>query len=599
MTKSTGKEKKLNGLQHLIASAKPFKGKYLLSIFMAVLGVTCRVLPFIIISQVILSLYEGIRTPATYAADLLLMAVSYLLESFFSGISVNLAHRACYQTLAEIRISALNKMFTLPLGYVKSQSIGELKNMVVDRIESLEPTLAHLIPEMTANLIVPVFVLSYMFLLDWRMAFLALAILPLGCIFILFSFRDYDKNFQTQISLSKKVNSSLIEYINGLEVIKIFNHGSRSFQKFSDTVEENANFSVNWMYQISFWVSAAQVVWFASLVFVLPMGLVFVQNGSLEAGRFLQLIILTLSWIKPILAASQFTDQISTVRTTTKEIFDMLNDQDLIRPEKGISPSDHSIELKKVHFAYGQLAGSQSGGIGKEALHGISFCVPEGKKIALVGPSGGGKTTIGRLIAGFWDAGQGSVEIGGRNLKELSVDEIGKCIAYVDQDVFLFHAAIRENLCLGNSSITEEQMIAAAKAACCHDFIMALPQGYDTVAGRRGSHLSGGERQRISLARALLKDAPIIILDEATAYFDPDSEVLIEKALSELTKGKTLVVIAHRLSTVTDADQIVVIENGTIAAQGTHKELLNASKLYCEMWNAHAGAKEYDREELR
>lgn len=592
MAKSKTEEIGRSSFGRLTEAARPFRRGYLAAVLTAVSGAAFRVLPFVFISQIILALFEGIRRPKVYVTYLILMAASYMLEALFSGISVRMAHSTCYQTLAAIRILVLNKMFTLPLGYVKSRSTGELKSMAVDRIESLEPALAHLIPEMTADLIIPVFVLGYMFVLDWRMALLALAILPVGCILIMFTFKDYDKKFQKQVNLSKKVNSSLIEYVNGLEVIKIFNHGSRSFEIFRDTVEENAGFSVDWMYEISFWASGAQAVWFASLVFVLPAGLVFVQNGSLEMGRFLQLVILTLSWVGPILAASKFTDQISSIKTTAEEIFGILDDCDLVRPESDVHPLNHSIELKDVHFTYGPLAGASPGEMGQEVLHGISFCVPEGKKLALVGPSGGGKSTIGKLISGFWDASEGSVEIGGRNIKELSSDVIGSFVACVDQDIFLFNATLRENLCL-NRPVTEQQMFEASKAACCHEFIMALPQGYDTVVGDRGSRLSGGERQRISLARAILKDAPIILLDEATAYFDPDSEALMNQAISRLAKGKTLVVIAHRLSSIVDADQIIVVENGRIAAQDTHGALLETSGLYREMWNAHVGANEY------
>lgn len=483
-------------------------------------------------------------------------------------------------------------MFTLPLGYVKSRPVGELKVLVIDRIEALEPTLAHLVPEMTANLIVPLFVLAYMFVLDWRAALLSLAILPAGILLIMFAFKDYDRNFQTQISLAKKVNAALIEYMNGLEVIKIFNHGSRSFQKFSDTVEENASFSINWWKQITYWTAGAQVIWSASLLFVLPFGLLFVKNGSLEISRFLQLVILTLSWVTPILAASKFTDQLSSVKTTAKEIFDCLDEPDLIRPENKVTPENNSIELEQVHFSYGGFSNSKDADT-KEVLKGISFQVEEKKKVALVGPSGGGKSTVGKLISGFWDTTGGMVKIGNKNIKELSVETLANYVSCVDQDIFLFNTTIRENLCLGHPGATERQMVSAAKAAYCHDFIRELPEGYDTVVGDRGSHLSGGERQRIALARAILKDAPIIILDEATAYFDPDSEAIIDEAVSELTKDKTLIVIAHRLSTIIDADHIILIENGRIADQGTHAELLKKSALYGEMWSAHMGAKEY------
>lgn len=589
-------EKKQNGLNRLIESAKPFQGGYLLSVVTAVLGVAFHVFPFILISRIIDALFRGEGAISVYGAYLGLMAASYLLEALFSGISVIISHRTCYKTLAAIRNLVLEKMYTLPLGYVKGKPTGELKTLVIDRIESLEPTLAHLIPEMTANLIVPVFVIGYMFVLDWRVPLLSLAILPLGFLLILVTFHNYDENFQKQIHLSKKVNASLVEYVNGLEVIKIFNHGSRSFEKFSDAVEENARFSIEWWNRITYWAAGAQVVWLASLAFVLPAGLLFVNNGSLEPSHFLSLVILTLSWVGPILAASKFTDQISTVKTTAKEIFGLLDEPDLIRQERGLEVLDYSIELKDVHFSYGGYSEDDGGKPKEEILHGISFTVPEKRKIALVGPSGGGKSTIGKLVSGFWDPDQGSIKIGNRNLKELSSDQIGDCISCVDQDIFLFNGTIRENLCLGNGRISEEKMIEAAKAAYCHEFIMGFVDGYETVIGDKGSRLSGGERQRIALARAIIKDSPIIILDEATAYFDPDSEALIDEALSRLTKDKTLLVIAHRLSTIIDAAAILVVEAGSVAAVGTHEELLEKSALYQELWLAHMGAKKIGME---
>lgn len=592
MDKAAIGKKRDDSLGCLLDAAMPFKNGYILSMILAIAGVLFKVMPFIVISQIITALFSGERSPSIYGGYLGLMAFSYAAEALFAGISTTVSHRTCFKTLAAVRTSVLNKMFTLPLGYVKSKPVGELKVMVIDRIEALEAVLAHLVPEMTANIIVPVFVLAYMFVLDWRLALLSLAILPAGILFMMFAFKDYDRNFQTQISLSKKVNAALIEYVNGLEVIKIFNCGSRSFQKFRDTAEENASFSINWWKQITYWTAGAQVIWSASLIFVLPFGLLFVKNGSLGISRFLQLVILTLSWVTPILAASKFTDQLSSVKTTAKEIFDILDNPDLIRPENKVTPEHTSIELEHVHFSYGEFSNSQPAA-SREVLKGISFKVAEKKKIALVGPSGGGKSTIGKLISGFWDTTGGTVKIGNKNLKELSVGTIANYVSCVDQDIFLFNTTIRENLCLGNPDVTEKQMISAARAAYCHDFIMGLPNGYDTVVGDRGSHLSGGERQRIALARAIIKDAPIIILDEATAYFDPDSEAIIGEALSELTKDKTLVVIAHRLSTIIDADNIILIENGRIADQGTHAELLKKSPLYGEMWSTHMGAKEY------
>ena len=301
----------------------------------------------------------------------------------------------------------------------------------------------------------------------------------------------------------------------------------------------------------------------------------------------ISVIVLSFGVMQPLITAYSYTDDLAQLGTIVGEVADILEQEDLHRPGTASSqPKDNSIQLKDVRFAYGE----------KEVLHGVSLRIEPGTVNALVGPSGSGKSTIARLVASLWDVDSGSILLGGVDIRTLPLQECTSRIAYVSQDNYLFDLSVMDNIRMGRKGATDEQVIAAAKKCGCHEFIMSLEHGYQTVCGVSGGHLSGGERQRISIARAMLKDAPIIILDEATSYTDPENEAVIQSALARLIQGKTLLVIAHRLSTVADADRIFVVEDGKIAAQGTQAELLEGCPLYRNMWEAHISVKDNDGE---
>lgn len=568
----------------LVAAAMKYRVGYAASIALAVLGTAGKVVPYLMVAQIIGALVAGERQTAAYAGWFAVIALAYVVGHVAAAASTAVSHRSCFKTLADIREELLAKMYTMPLGYVQARPVGQLKEIVVDRIETLEPTLAHVVPEMTANVIVPAFIIGYMIVLDWRVGLIGLAVVPLGLILMMLAFKNYDVKFQRQIALSGKVNAALVEFVNGLEVIKIFNQGAQSYKRFKDAVEENASFSIVWMNQIAPAAASAQVVMGASLLLVLPVGLFFVLEGMLSTTVFLQLVVLTLSWVGPIVAAFKYPDQISAVRATARQAFAIVDEADLVRPERSGAAHGSSIALEEVCFSYGKG--------GAEVLHGINLSVGDGRQLALVGPSGSGKSTIGKLIAGFWDPTSGTVRLGGADARDISLDEAGRLVSYVSQEAFLFNETIEENLRVGRPSATLEEIERVARAAGCQDFIEALPKGYQTVVGDRGGRLSGGERQRVTIARAMLKDAPILVLDEATAFTDPDSEAQIESALSTLARNKTLVVIAHRLSTVMHADEIAVIDCGSVAAVGTHGELLAGCPLYRALWESHVDARE-------
>ena len=325
-------------------------------------------------------------------------------------------------------------------------------------------------------------------------------------------------------------------------------------------------------------------IWPAVLIGVLPIGCVFYRNGSLTAPDFITIAILSLGIVGPLVAAIFLTDDFSKIATITGEIGAVLSEPDLERPAQRKELHGLDIDLRDVTFAYKD----------KQVLNGVTLNIRQGTTTALVGPSGSGKSTIAKLIASYWDAGGGSITIGGVDVKNLPPEQVMDLIGYVSQDNFLFNVSVRENIRMGRPEATDNEVEAVAKASGCHDFIMGLDRGYDTVVGGAGGHLSGGERQRVAIARAMMKNAPIVILDEATSYTDPENEAVIQDAIGRLTRGKMLIVIAHRLSTITDADQIAVVDQGKILDAGTHDELLKRCPLYAQMWAAHTQVKDTD-----
>lgn len=577
------KEKKQNPIAVLFGLASEFKKEFVKSVVFAVIGVAAGVVPYIVGAKIILALITGNRELMYYFKLCGIALFAYILKVAFANISTTVSHSATYKTLKSIRLKIIAKLSRMPMGNLIEIPSGQMKDTIVDRVEGLETTLAHLIPELTANLLIPVCLLVYLFLLDWRMALFTLAVFPLGMCFILVMGKTYPEKYKESVRINKHMNDTVIEYVNGIEVIKAFNQSSSSYQKYEDAVVENASFFYHWMKSCQWPMAAYTAICPSTLITVLPVGCIFYMQGTLTAESFITIMIVSMSIIGPLLAASNFVDSIASMGTVIGLITDILEAPELIRPKESSKLKGTDICLKNVHFQYHEE---------KEVLKGMNLEIPAGTVTAIVGPSGSGKSTISKLIAGFWDVGSGEITIGGKNIKELSQTDIANTIAYVAQDNYLFDDTVRNNIRVGRSTATDKEVEEVAKAAGCDEFIRQLEHGYDTVVGSAGGHLSGGERQRISIARAMLRNAPIVILDEATAYMDPENEAVIQDAVSGLVKGKTLIVIAHRLSTIVDADHIVVVEDGEIHAQGTHTQLLEKSELYNQMWQAHTGAKD-------
>ena len=477
----------------------------------------------------------------------------------------------------------MEKLTRMPLGAVIAESSGALKNTLIERIDSIETTLAHIVPEFTANLLVPVVILVYIFTIDWRMGLASLATIPLGMSCYIFMMAGSQKFYERTVTATKALNDTAVEYIGGIQVIKVFGKTKSSYDRFVHDAYEAAHSFIDWMRSSIFPFTFAMVIMPATMVSVLPIGGLLVRNGSLTAQAFVTIIILSVGIITPLITLMSYSDDFRTMGTIFGEVRAILEAPEMERPTEGKAPEENSLKLNDIHFSYQE----------KEILHGIDMDIPEGSFVALVGPSGSGKSTIARLIASLWDVGSGKIMLGGRDIREIPEEVYSDRIAFVSQDNYLFNMTVRENIRLGRAGATDTEVEKAAKDSGCHEFIMKLEKGYDTLVGSSGGHLSGGERQRISIARAMLKAAPIVILDEATAYTDPENEAVIQRSVSKLTEGKTLIVIAHRLSTITGADRIYVIKDGKVADSGTHEELLSHHGLYETMWNAHMEVKDH------
>ena len=555
------------------------------AIVSASLGVLGGMLPYFAAAQIIIGLLSGRTGYGFYAAWCLVALAGFCLRALLYALALSMSHKATFSILKEIRERILQKLPKMPLGTVVDTPSGEMKQVIVDQVESMERPLAHLLPEMTSNLLAPVCILLYLFFLDWRMALLSIVSIPVGMALMMGVMKNYGKQYEGSVKVTQAMNATIVEYIGGIEVIKAFNQGKNSYAKFAQRVRANAAYFYNWMKSCQLPISFSKAISPTTLITILPVGWLLYQSGSLSVETFITVIILSLGIAGPLLAAMDFVDSLAKVGTIVGEVDAILNGEEQIHATRPVSLPNRDIAVERVSFGYHEDA---------EVLHDVSLSIPSGSMVAFVGPSGGGKSTIAKLIGGFWDVKKGRITLGGRDLRDIPLAQLYSKVAFVSQDNYLFDDTVRENIRMGRLDASDAEVEAVARAAGCDAFIRALENGYDTKVGGGGAHLSGGERQRIAIARAMLKNAPIVILDEATAYIDPENEAVVQRAVAKLVEGKTVIVIAHRLSTITDADCIFVIDGGRVTASGTHEQLLKDSELYREMWRAHIGAKDGD-----
>ena len=567
----------------LLSFAAPCRGKMAASVVLAILSVAGGFVPYLGVYQIIRLFLER---QANWEGILFWCGVclaGYAVKVAGYALSTMLAHVSAYTILEGLRLQAADRLMGAPLGEVESRPIGAMKSTIVDRIEDIEPPLAHMIPEFSSNILLPLVVVAAMFSIDWRMGLALLVTIPFALIPMAFGMRSYNKNYAAYMEANAHVNSVIVEYVEGIQVVKAFSQGERSYQKFAQAVSSFKAFTMDW-YRCT-WASMNLCLSIlpTTLLGTLPMGVYLYQAGVLDPAQVTLCLMMALGIVAPLMSATAFINSMKSMQFAVKDTRELLDLPQLSQAGQDMPLDGCSIQLKDVSFSYG-------GSDGKEVLHHLDLTIPQGKFTALVGPSGGGKSTIARLAARFWDVTGGSITLGGRDIRELPLKQLSREISYVTQDNFLFDCSLKENIRLGRPGASDEEVFAAARAAQCEEFISRLEHGWDTAAGDAGKQLSGGERQRITIARAILKDAPIVILDEATAFTDPENEDKIQRSIMALSKGKTLLVIAHRLSTIQNADQIVVLEKGQVVDRGSQRELLSRCSLYQALWAAHIGA---------
>lgn len=567
----------------LLSFAAPCRGKMAASVVLAILSVAGGFVPYLGVYQIIRLFLER---QASWEGILFwcgVCLVGYAVKVAGYALSTMLAHVSAYTILEGLRLQTADRLMGAPLGEVESRPIGAMKSTIVDRIEDIEPPLAHMIPELSSNILLPLVVVAAMFSINWRMGLALLVTIPFALIPMAFGMRSYNKNYAAYMEANAHVNSVIVEYVEGIQVVKAFSQGERSYQKFAQAVSSFKAFTMDWYHCTWASMNLCLSILPTTLLGTLPMGVYLYQAGVLDPAQVTLCLMMALGIVTPLMSATAFINSMKSMQFAVKDTRELLDLPQLSQAEQDAPLNDCDIQLRDVSFSYG-------GSDGKEVLHHLNLTIPQGKFTALVGPSGGGKSTIARLAARFWDVTDGSITLGGRDIRELPLKQLSREISFVTQDNFLFDCSLKENIRLGRPGASDEEVFTAAKAAQCEEFIGRLEHGWDTAAGDAGKQLSGGERQRIAIARAILKDAPIVILDEATAFTDPENEDKIQRSIMALSKGKTLLVIAHRLSTIQNADQIVVLEKGQIVDRGTQRELLSRCPRYQALWAAHIGA---------
>lgn len=571
--------KEPGAIRQLFAFVGERNSKMRISILLAVLGEMFGIVPFLMVALLADELYRGTATIQRVLFFSGIAAICQLIKMLLTWRSSLMSHKISFTILKNIREAITDRMAKVPMGVMLETPTGTFKNLIVDNVAKLEDSMAHFMPELPSNIAAPLCSILLIFILDWRMGLASLITIPLGILFFAAMMRGYGPRMENYMRSANDMNSSLVEYVSGIQVIKAFNRSASSYGKYSKSVNYFHDSTMEWWSQCWFWNAAARAVLPSTLLGTLPVGAWLYMEGTLSLPVFLISLVVPLGFVAPLMKVSEAMEQVSMIKGNLEQVTAFLKTPELVRPSEPVSLGERTYQFEDVHFGYKET----------EVLHGISFQTRPGTMTAIVGPSGSGKSTIAKLMAGFWDVTSGSVRFGGQDIRQIPFEQLMGEISYVAQDNFLFDKSIRENIRMGNPAATDEEVEDAAKAANCHDFIMQLEQGYDTLAGDAGDRLSGGERQRITIARAMLKPSSVVILDEATAYADPENEALIQQAISKLVAGKTLIVVAHRLNTIRNADQILVMANGNIAGRGTQEELLRECPIYQKMWQDYAG----------
>lgn len=564
---------------------KGHKSKIFAAVFIAIIGVGFGVIPYFSVAAIINNLVAKNANLNNYYPYIFAVFLGFMASILFHEISTIISHNLAYRIIEDKRKLLADKLSKISMGEVERKSSGQWSQFMVETLDKMEKPIAHVIPEVIANIFIPIVLVITIFIMDWRIGIANLLTIPLGLLFSMLMMRGYEEKSKRYQEAAKAMNTTMVEYVNGIKVIKAFNKSASSFGKFRKTVEENKNAMLDWYLSVCFSMTATMETIPSTMVFVLPASLYFFMKGSVEVGTLIMCILLSYASYKPLIKAMSHMETIANIKVVFEEIKKIMEIPNLKRGEEVRDIKSYDVEFKDVTFAYEES---------KNVLNNISFKANENELTAIVGNSGGGKSTITKLIAGFWNVSNGEILIGKTNLNELPLKQNMELVSYVSQENFLFNKTILENLKMAKEDASMDEIKEACEKASCYNFIKGLPNGYETIVGKGGANLSGGEKQRIAIARCFLKNSPILLLDEATAYSDPDNESVIQQSIDKLIKDKTVIMVAHRLSTIVNANKIIVVDNGEVIEEGTHKQLLELNGRYKKMWDVYTKSKEIE-----
>ena len=545
------------------------------------LGIVAHVIPYYFLYQIIAPLTRGEHIDLGYIMIRVAgVAVCEILFSFLYVQGLSFSHVSAYNTLKNLRVSLQGKLEKQPLGNIQGLGTGRIKKVFTDDIDQIELLLAHAIPEGIANIFIPALIVVLMFIVSWKLGLLSLVPLVVGMISMSMMMKAGMSKMNAYYESAARMNNTIVEYVNGMEVVKVFNKDGESYRKFGDVVRSYRDFTIAW-YKVCWpWMAAYSSVLPCLALLILPVGALLVLSGSIALDKLVLVLCMSFAVGPSLLKAMNFAGKFPQLEYKIAELEKLMDHPPVKERTAGFTGKNRDISFEDVHFSYEDT----------EVLHGVSLSLKQGTTTALVGESGSGKSTLAKLLVHYYDLDSGKIRIGGQDITEMSLEALNDQIAYVSQEQFLFNTTLYENILIGKPDATREQVLEAAHRAQCDEFLQRLPQGIETQAGDGGKQLSGGERQRISLARAILKDAPIIVLDEATAFMDPENEEKLNQAIDEIIRNKTVFVIAHRLSTVRNADRICVMKDGACIAADTHEKLLSGCAEYKKFWDASVSA---------
>ena len=545
------------------------------------LGIVANVLPYFFLYQIISPLTRGEHIDASYIlVRVIAVAVCEILFSLLYVQGLTFSHIGAYNTLKNLRISLKAKLEKQPLGNIQELGTGRIKKVFTDDIDQIELLLAHAIPEGIANILIPIIIILLMFITNWRLGLLSLVPLVIGMFAMGMMMKSGMEKMNDYYESAARMNNTIIEYVNGMEVVKVFNKDGDSYKRFGDVVRSYRDFTLDW-YKVCWpWMAIYTSVLPCLVLLMLPFGSMMVLGGTITLDKMILVFCMSFSVGPSVLKALNFAGKFPQLDYKITELEKMMDHPPLKEGTAAFKGNSLDVEVKDVHFGYED----------KEVIHGVDLSFKQGTTTALVGESGSGKSTLAKLLVHYYDLNSGSITIGGQDITDMSLEALNDQVAFVSQEQFLFNISLYDNILIGKPGASRDEVLKAAERAQCNEFLERLPDGINTQAGDGGKQLSGGERQRISLARAILKNAPIIVLDEATAFMDPENEEKMNAALDEIIKDKTVLVIAHRLSTIKNADKICVMKEGKCIAADSHDRLLESCPEYKKLWEASVSA---------